>query len=90
MLIPTEKANAPGDRQLLASRLDQVHVDPDVCAAARRQGVEWAITGGRPFSWVGNRMSQYVGIDGVGRSPGWTKVEKAGPYTLYQLTDCAT
>jgi hypothetical protein len=90
LLIPTEKANAAGDRQLLSRTLDRVSTDRETCAAAQRQRVEWAITGGRPFSWVGSRMRLYVGIDGVGRSPGWTEVAKAPPYTLYQRTGCAT
>lgn len=89
LLIPTEKANLPGDRELLALKLDQVQTDPEVCAAAKREHVEWAITGGRPFAWVGDRMREYVGIDAVGGSSGWTKVETSGPYTLYRLTRCA-
>jgi len=88
LLIPTEKANTPGDRELLSLKLDQVGTDRDACAAATRQHVEWAITGGRPFSWVGNRMKEYVGIDGVGRSPAWEKVEQVGHYTLYHRIDC--
>lgn len=90
LLIPTEKADAEGDRKMLGLRLDQVSTDREVCAAAKRQKVQWAITGGRPFAWAGENLKNYVGVDGVGRSPGWTRVEKVGPYTLYRLTSCAT
>lgn len=89
LLVPTEKANSSDDRQLLSLRLDEVSTNREVCAAAKRQSVQWAITGGRPFSWAGESVLEYVGIDRVGDSPGWTRVEKVGPYTLYRLTNCA-
>lgn len=90
LLIPTEKANFPGDRALLASRLNEVGQIPAVCAAARRQNVKWAITGGIPFSWAHGREKQYAGIDSVGSSPAWQVVVRHGDYTLYHLTACAS
>ncbi|WP_353510043.1 DUF6541 family protein [Intrasporangium sp.] len=89
LLIPTEKANFPGDRTLLASTLDRVGTDPSVCAAAERQRVDWAITGGEPFSWARTRVKQYAGIDSVGSSPAWRQVAAASPYTLYKRVSCA-
>jgi len=90
LLVPTEKTNFPGDRQLLSKRLDEVGTDPAVCAAARRQNVEWAITGGRPFSWAQTGdLDQYTGVDAVGRSDAWEKVAKAAPYTLFRRVKCA-
>ena len=90
LLVPTEKALFAGDRTLLAERLDQAGTSPEVCAAARRQHVAYAIVGGRPFAWAGaKRVALYRGIDGVGTSPAFTKVATAGPYTLYRLTRCA-
>jgi len=90
MLVPTEKALFEGDRTLLAARLDKVGSEPEVCAAARRQHVQYAITGGRPFAWAGTkRVALYRGIDAVGSSPAFTLVTKAGPYRLYKLTSCA-
>ncbi|GAA3717738.1 hypothetical protein GCM10022399_37870 [Terrabacter ginsenosidimutans] len=89
LLVPTEKTNTPGDRQLLAASLDRVDTDPQVCAAAMRQQVTYAITGGQPFSWAGNRVEQYAGIDDVGSSPGWRRVAAAAPYTLYERVGCA-
>lgn len=89
LLVPTEKANFPGDRALLSKRLDAVGSDPAVCAAAQRQHVEWAITGGEPFSWVRDRMWYYTGVDDVGSSPAWREVARSGDYTLYHRTGCA-
>lgn len=89
LLIPTEKTNTPGDRQLLATSLDRVGTDPEVCAAAERQGVTHAITGGQPFSWAGNRVEQYSGIDGVGSSAAWRQVATSAPFTLYERVGCA-
>jgi hypothetical protein len=60
-----------------------------VCAAATRQHVSWAITGGQPFSWAGNRVRLYAGIDHVGSSTGWRRVAAAAPYTLYERVGCA-
>jgi hypothetical protein len=88
LAIPTEKVRGVGDRALLADRLDEVGRDPAVCAAARSQGVRFAITGGRAAGG-GGASEQYPGIDGVDRSPAFTRVATAGPYTLWRLTTCA-
>jgi hypothetical protein len=90
LLVPTEKALFEGDRTLLAARLNEAGTSPEVCAAARRQHVEYAITGGRPFAWAGaTRVALYRGIDAVGSSRAFTEVARSGPYTLYRLTSCA-
>lgn len=89
LLVPTEKANMGHDRQLLSLHLNTVGTDPAVCAAAERSHVVWAITGGQPFSWVGNQMRLYAGIDHVGTSPAWKRVATSAPYTLYQRVACA-
>ena len=89
LLVPTEKALTEGDRTLLAARLDDVGTDPEVCAAARRQRVGYAITGGVPFLWGREWVQLYDGIDSVGESEAFRQVAKEGPYTLYKLTECA-
>jgi hypothetical protein len=90
MLFPTEKNRDPGDRTLLALKLDEVGSSPEVCAAARRQHVRYAITGGRPFAWARKSgTTQYTGVDSVGESDAFRKVAKEGPYTLYEMVKCA-
>lgn len=90
LLLPTEKSLSLGDRTLLASRLDDAGRSPAVCAAARRQHVRYAITGGSPFSVNPKTLERYAGIDDVGSSSAFRQVGEAGPYRLYELTRCAT
>ena len=90
LLVPTEKTNYPGDVSLLSLRLDDVGTDPAVCAAAKRQRVDWAITGGEAAHPVLKvTLDEYRGVDAVASSPAWRTVRSAGPYTLYQRTACA-
>jgi hypothetical protein len=89
LLVPTEKMNTSPDRKLLSLHLDEVGTSRAVCAAAERQHVGWAITGGQPFSWSRGRERLYAGIDDVGTSPAWKRVASSAPYTLYQRVACA-
>ncbi|NNM46401.1 DUF6541 family protein [Knoellia koreensis] len=90
VMPPTEKALFAGDRKLLAAKLNQAGTSPEVCAAARRQRVEYAIVGGQPFAWAGaKRVALYAGIDKVPSSSAFRLVAEAPPYRLYQLTSCA-
>ena len=91
MLYPTEKVNNTPDRQLLGLKLNQVGVDPEVCVAARRLHVDYAITGGRPFLWaLSSDLAGYVGIDALPKShSAFVKQGVYGPYTLWRRTGCA-
>ncbi len=90
LLWPTEKNDDTPDRRLLGLRLDRVGTDPRVCAAARREHVTRAITGGEPFGWATRRqLAMYAGVDRIGSSPAWRAVARDGEYTLYQLQACA-
>lgn len=89
LLVPTEKANTSPDRELLSRHLNEVGTNPEICTVAERQHVEWAITGGRPFSWSKGREKLYAGIDHVGTSPAWKPVASSAPYTLYERIACA-
>jgi hypothetical protein len=87
--VPTEKANTSSDQQLLSLRLDEVGTDPTVCAAAERQHVDWALTGGSPNSRAGKRSAAYRGVDDVTHSPAWKRVATSAPYSLYERVQCA-
>lgn len=90
MLWPSEKTYNTPDRRLLAGHLDEVGTDPQVCQAATRTGVEWAITGGRVFAWASqSQRVAYAGVDAVGTSAAWQKVAHAEPYTLFRRVQCA-
>ncbi|MBM6400989.1 DUF6541 family protein [Phycicoccus sonneratiae] len=90
MLFPNEKT-LPTDpvQQLLGRRLDEAASDPEVCAAATRLDVGWAITGGEPASSSRGATRPYEGVDGVDGAQGWERVRTAGPYTLYRFAGCA-
>jgi len=90
MLFPTEKSLLTRDRILLALRLDDVGRSPQVCAAARRQHVGYALTGGSLTSAGKRTTTQYAGVDAVGSSGAFREVATAGPYTLYRLVACAS
>lgn len=89
MLFPTEKSAAPGDRALLAARLDEVGESQEVCAAARRQHVRFAITGGQRFVSGSKAFRNYPGVAQVATSAAFRQIAVAGPYRLYQLERCA-
>jgi len=89
MLFPTDKSRFPGDRLLLALRLNDVGSSPEVCAAARRQHVGYAITGGSFTSAGKAATTQYAGVDSVGSSRAFRRIAKEGPYTLYRMVACA-
>lgn len=90
MLFPTEGDRTYGDRTLLAMSLDDVGRSPEVCAAARRLNVRFAITGGRPAASFERKGSTlYTGIDKVRSSRAFRKVAREGPYTLYRMVRCA-
>ena len=88
MLFPTEKALNSPDRVLMAKYLDDVGRSPQVCAAARRQHVRYAITGGTPYG-TGTGYTHFGGVDRVGHSSAFRKVAVAEPFRLYQLVRCA-
>ena len=91
LLLPTEKSVVPGDRALLAAHLAQAGRSPQVCAAAKRQHVRYAITGGRPFAWgAATARNDFHGIDRVGSSSAFRLVATKAPYKLYEMTRCAT
>ena len=90
MLFPTEKDRADGDRKLLAVSLDEVGRSPEVCAAARRERVRYAITGGRAVISAGEvGLGEYPGVDAIRWSDGFRMVAYEAPYTLYQMVGCA-
>jgi len=90
MLFPTVNAGAGGDRDLLRMGLDEAGSSPKVCAAAQRQHVRFAITGGQPNGLAGTRgTTDYAGVDAVGSSDAFRRVAKDGPYTLYRMVRCA-
>ncbi len=89
LLFPTEKAWAPGDRELLGADLDRAAKDPAICAAAKRQKVEYVLTGGSSMTDSRAQERRYAGVDHVGNAhAGFSLVDRAGDYALYRLDAC--
>jgi hypothetical protein len=91
VLFPTEKVRESSPERLrLARSLNDVGTNPKVCAAARKLGVEWALTGGSVVSTgPPGAFTAYRGVDSVGTSYGWERVRIEAPFTLYRRTACA-
>lgn len=89
LLFPTEQARWPTDRALLAQRLNEAGRSDEVCAAARRERVQYVITGGQPVGDATNAPTRYAGVDGVAASAAFRQIAAHGPYRLYQLVGCA-
>jgi hypothetical protein len=90
LLLVSEKALAPGDRQLLATDLSSAATRADVCAAMRREDVRYVITGGRPWAKLSQQAwKQYAGIDGVSPAGGFEVIAKEGPFTLWRVPQCS-
>ena len=88
LLFPTEKSIDSPDRALLARSLDEAGRSARVCAAARRQHVRYAMTGGTLFAGMGPGYRRYPGVDGVGSSRAFRHVATAGDFRLYKLVSC--
>jgi hypothetical protein len=88
VLFYSEKAVTTPDRELVADDLYLAASRPDVCAAVRRVGVSYVITGGsNQLPNLGGRNT-FAGVDQVPGSPGFVQVAAAAPYTLWRITAC--
>lgn len=78
------------DRLLIAEHADDVASDASVCAAMRAEGVTHVLTSSEPIRyWPWSpRTKQYSGLDAVAGQPGYSLVDQAGPYSLWQVTAC--
>lgn len=76
---------------LLASSLDALASDPEVCRAARAVGLTHVVTGGDPNADAAALGRTYDGVERVaGASAGFTRVASRGPYTLWALGGCTS
>jgi len=75
------------DRQVVAEHLSDVTSRPDVCEAARRLNVQYAITGTvRYWLSLGDRT---LGISSItSTTPGFSLVAEAGRYRLWRVDAC--
>ena len=91
VLFASEKAATTPDRTLVADQLAEAGAPgrSDVCAAIRRLGVSYVLTGGTNDLGHHNGRSDFAGVDAVPGRPGFTPVATAAPYTLWRITACS-
>jgi hypothetical protein len=88
VLFYSEKAVTTPDRELVADDLYLAASRPDVCAAVRRVGVTYVLTGGpNQLLNLGGRNT-FAGVDQVPGNSGFVQVATAAPYTLWRITAC--
>ncbi len=89
VLFPAILTGIGADNGLLAAKLNQAASDPEVCAAANRLHVRYAINSDELIYLPGNPANQlFQGIAGLDRAPGFELVAKVGANRLYRLTAC--
>ncbi|TFV94955.1 DUF6541 family protein [Leifsonia flava] len=81
------------DHVLLNSRLNEIASDPEVCAAANRLGVEYALDFGTYFGDAAKLLNfdatvAYPGLLGLDTAPGFEEVDRVGSAVLYRVLDC--
>ncbi|WOP20097.1 DUF6541 family protein [Raineyella sp. LH-20] len=86
-VIRTEKVYG-SDVSQISDGLKRVTTDPAVCAAVKRQGVGYVITGGTMTTGNEQWYAKYAAIDEVGEQGGFRVVARADPYTLWAVPDC--
>jgi len=89
VLFPHMDGDWGDDRRYLADHLDEVARDVEVCAAAERLDVDYALTGEVRFWPWDPRTHAYPGMDDIAGAAGFELVAAgAGPYRLYRITAC--
>ena len=89
VLYPTENSLQLPDRRLLGTSIQGIENVPAVCAAARRQRVDYVLTGGDMHIWgVLDHTAEYAGVDATANTPAFEAVAHAGPYTLRRVPTC--
>ncbi|MDQ2758040.1 MAG: hypothetical protein M3Y71_16045 [Actinomycetota bacterium] len=75
------------DRQVVAEHLSEVTTRPDVCDAARRLNVQYAVTGTVRY-WL-SLDDRTLGISSItSATPGFSLVAESGRYRLWRIDAC--
>lgn len=91
VLFPHLDGSWTADQRYLADHLDEVATDGEVCAAARRLGIDHVLSGAVQFWPWDPRSGDYPGLDDVAGAPGFELVTRAegSSYALHRITACA-
>ncbi|MBT2531854.1 hypothetical protein J7E83_06900 [Arthrobacter sp. ISL-48] len=89
VLFPHVLAAMNADKTVIAKSLNTAATNPEVCAAARRLNVEYAINSDELIYLPGNPNNQaYPGLAGLDRAPGFELIAQVGANRLYKLVAC--
>lgn len=89
VLFPHVLAAMDADEELIAKSLNTAASNPEVCAAAIRLKVGYAINSDELIYLPGNPNNQaYPGLEGLDNAPGFQLVSEVGANRLYKLVAC--
>lgn len=77
------------DRLLASKKLNQARSNSEVCAAAKRQNIQFLLDfGGRYIDPKRKEVNDFPGLDGAERSSAFLKVDQQGAAVLYRFVGC--
>ena len=77
------------DRLLASKELNQASRDSEVCAAAKRENIQFLLDfGGRYIDPQRKEVSDFQGLDGADGSSAFQKVDQQGSAVLYKFIGC--
>lgn len=89
VLFPHVQPAMDADKALIARSFNAAASNPDVCSAAKRLGVEYAINSDELIYLPGNPNNlNYPGLEHLDRAPGFKQIAHVGGNRLYELIAC--
>lgn len=77
------------DRLLASKNLNQASPESEVCAAAKRQNIQFLLDfGGRYIDPKRKEVNDFPGLDGAESSPAFVKIDQQGAAVLYRFVGC--
>jgi hypothetical protein len=87
-LFPHLTGNWDPDRKIVATRLDQVATDPEVCPALDRLDTHYLMHS-EDLLWGGNSQAEYFdAVTRAAEAPGFEEVARSGTSVLYRIAAC--
>lgn len=89
VLFPHVLAAMDADKTLIANSLNTAASNPEVCTAAKRLRVEYAINSDELIYLPGNPGNRnYPGLEHLDQAPGFKQIAQVGGNRLYKLVAC--
>lgn len=89
VLFPHVLPAMDADKTLIANSLNAAASNPEVCTAAKRLNVEYAINSDELIYLPGNPNNRnYPGLEHLDQAPGFEQIAQVGVNRLYKLVAC--